>query len=596
MKLSRLYSNFPDKFPAIAFRRGLNVVLAEIRNPENLSRDTHNLGKTTLAALIDFCLLKGRSPEFFLFRHENLFRDFVFFLELLLTDGSFVTIRRSVREASKIGFYYSAESQETVVDLDEDSWNHWRVPFEKSKSLLDGVLSMAASKPWSFRRPLGYALRLQNDYRDVFKLDANRGPHSDWKPFLAQLIGLDGKLIGATYDVASDVAGTEKAIGELESQLSGLGSSPDRLDGVIMVQSREVEELSEQVERFDFRVPEKEVDDELVTKIERSISALNERRYHLRMSLSTIKESLDETIGFDLNSVEKLFDDAQVYFGNQLKHDYQGLLRFLKSISAERRALLSTEVAEIEGELEEISVELSGLNERRVKALAALREVETFQKYRQHNDRLVDLRTTLRILEGQREQMERLTTLQQDLSKLTGQLSELIDAVRKNISSATQREGTYRKIRVDFSEIVKSVLDRKAVISSELNKEDHIVFSAEILDDSGVATSADLGYTFKKLLCIAFDIAVFRSYLDQSFVRFVFHDGALESLDDRKKLCLIDTIRASCNDGLQQIVTLIDSDLPVDSTGRRVEFEDEEIVRLLHDEGSDGRLFRMERW
>ena len=48
MKLSRLYSNRPDLFDPIEFVPGLNVVMGEIRLPENRSRDTHNLGKTTL--------------------------------------------------------------------------------------------------------------------------------------------------------------------------------------------------------------------------------------------------------------------------------------------------------------------------------------------------------------------------------------------------------------------------------------------------------------------------------------------------------------------------------------------------------------------
>ncbi len=46
MKLSKIYSNFPEVFPEIHFRDGLNVVLAEIRLPENKNKDTHNLGKS----------------------------------------------------------------------------------------------------------------------------------------------------------------------------------------------------------------------------------------------------------------------------------------------------------------------------------------------------------------------------------------------------------------------------------------------------------------------------------------------------------------------------------------------------------------------
>jgi hypothetical protein len=83
MKLSRLYSNKPDLFEPVEFVQGLNVVMAEIRLPENRNKDTHNLGKTTLGRLLDFGFLAKRDPKFFLFKHR-LFQDFVFFLEIEL--------------------------------------------------------------------------------------------------------------------------------------------------------------------------------------------------------------------------------------------------------------------------------------------------------------------------------------------------------------------------------------------------------------------------------------------------------------------------------------------------------------------------------
>ena len=104
MKLSRLYSNKPGLFAPVDFIQGLNVVLAEIRLPENRDKDTHNLGKTTLGRLLDFGFLAKRDSKFFLFKHLDLFKDFIFFLEIELQDASFVTLRRGVGEATKISF------------------------------------------------------------------------------------------------------------------------------------------------------------------------------------------------------------------------------------------------------------------------------------------------------------------------------------------------------------------------------------------------------------------------------------------------------------------------------------------------------------
>ena len=89
MKLSRLYSSKADVFEPIEFAPGLNVVLGEIRLPENKNRDTHNLGKTTLGSMIDYCLLATRDNEFFLFKQFDSFRDFIFFFEVELLDASY---------------------------------------------------------------------------------------------------------------------------------------------------------------------------------------------------------------------------------------------------------------------------------------------------------------------------------------------------------------------------------------------------------------------------------------------------------------------------------------------------------------------------
>jgi uncharacterized protein YydD (DUF2326 family) len=127
-------------------------------------------------------------------------------------------------------------------------------------------------------------------------------------------------------------------------------------------------------------------------------------------------------------------------------------------------------------------------------------------------------------------------------------------------------------------------------------QEGHLEFKAEILDESGNATSADLGHTYRKLLCIAFDLAVLRAHIEDKFPRFVYHDGVFESLDDRKKENLLTVIRRYADLGLQPTITLIDSDLPVRAADDEPVFSPDEIVITLHDEGDEGRLFKMKAW
>ena len=137
MKLSRMYSNRPNEFSPIEFVSGLNVVLAEIRLPENRKKDTHNLGKTTLGRMLDFGFLASRDANFFLFKHSGLFSDFVFFFEMELADGSYVSVRRSVAEASKVAFKKHTGRHQDFSTLPVHDWDH-------SDSCLSMKLSKAA--------------------------------------------------------------------------------------------------------------------------------------------------------------------------------------------------------------------------------------------------------------------------------------------------------------------------------------------------------------------------------------------------------------------------------------------------------------------
>jgi len=183
--------------------------MAEIRLPENRNKDTHNLGKTTLGRLLDFCFLAKRDPRFFLFKHLELFQEFVFYLEIELEDASFVTIRRGVDEATKISFKRHEAGHQDLSILPPGEWDHQDMPFDRAhqdmpfdraRDLLDGLLDWRALKPWAFRKGLGYLLRSQDDFRDVFHLRKFAAAHSDWKPFLAHVLGFDAQLVAHHYE------------------------------------------------------------------------------------------------------------------------------------------------------------------------------------------------------------------------------------------------------------------------------------------------------------------------------------------------------------------------------------------------------------
>lgn len=597
MKLSRLYSNKPETFVAVSFAPGLSAVLAEIRLPENRDKDTHNLGKTTLGRVIDFCLLSGRDSNFFLFKHENLFGDFVFFLEIELLDGSYLTVRRAVREATKISFKRHDSQGRDFSELPEGQWDHVGVAFEKARELLDGALDLRDLNPWQYRKLVGYMLRSQDDYREVFQLKKFAGAHADWKPFLAHLLGFDAATIAKHYEKDDELTKKKEEEEIIERELGGSVGDVSKIEGLLLLKQNEAEKKQKLLDAFDFRQADKDKTRVVVDQLDAKIGALNSERYSLMQGKKKISASLeDEETLFDPKNAAELFAEAGVVFGGQLKKDFEQLIAFNRAITGERRGYLKEELAEVEADLKRVNAELAECGKQRTATLSFLTGADVFTKYKQLTDELVTLRADITSLERQRQFLRRLQDLRSAIRTLAEEKSHLQATIEADVERQnSDKQSRFSKIRLFFSDIVDDVIDRKALLSVAPNQHGHLEFKAEILDDSGNATSAGLGFTYRKLLCVAFDLAVTRAHLEGRYSRFVFHDGIFESLDDRKKQNLLDVLRAYVALGIQEVVTLIDSDLPTLPADEAF-LQDAEVVLRLHDEDESGRIFRMPAW
>jgi len=291
------------------------------------------------------------------------------------------------------------------------------------------------------------------------------------------------------------------------------------------------------------------------------------------------------------------FAEAGVLFKGQIKKDFQQLIAFNRAITDERRGYLQEERNEIEAELKRVNAELNLLGKKRSETLSFLSGTDVFAKYKAVSDEMVILRADITSLERQRGFLHRLQDLRTEIRTLAEERSHLQTQIEFNVEEQnSDQTSLFSTIRLFFNEIVEEVINRKALLSVSPNQLGHLDFRAEILDEGGNATSADLGHTYRKLLCIAFDLALLRAHLDKKFPRFVYHDGVFESLDDRKKEDLLNVVRRYAALGLQPIITLIDSDLPIRAETDLPVFDESEVVLSLHDENEQGRLFKMRTW
>ncbi|NQT58533.1 MAG: DUF2326 domain-containing protein [Bacteroidetes bacterium] len=586
MKISRLYSN--KNFKNIKFNLiGLNVVLGNIYDPKNLETDSHNLGKSVLIKVIDFILLKEINDKSKFFLTKGNFSGQVFYGEFALNDGRFILIKRDVDQQSKISLKINAERL-NAFDMNID-WDEEELPIRKAKDIVNNSLGFTVFKKWNYRKSINYFLRHQHDYQDLFKLSKFRGQDKDWKPFIFDLLGFNGNIISEKYQKSEKKLMLKTKVKILESEADIQIEEKDRILGLIEIKKEERDQIESVIDQFDFSNQEEEINENIVENIEEELQVLHSQKYFLSLENSKIRKSLNEkNLTVDVVKLGKLFDEISVVFPNQIIDDFTRLINFNKEVTEERNGILQTTFEKNENDLEQINIQIELLNTDKVSKLNYLTEYDTYKKFKQHQKELSKIEADIIYLEKKYKIIDDSSNIVEEIEELDDQINKLIKSTHDEISK--QKHKNIRKI---FNAILKEILNTNAILSIKQNKEGNVEFNANIQKPADLTiTEEDFGTSYKKLMCIAFDLALLENYSTTSFYRFAYHDGALEALDNRKKNTFLNVSRSKCyENNLQHIITLIDTDIPRDNTFNPIPFEKDEVILNLNDKDESGVLF-----
>jgi len=597
MKLSKIYSNKKEIFEDIKFNEGFNVVFAKVKKPKDSTKDSHNLGKSLFIELIDFMLLRTFKEGLFLKDNYGLFEDFVFYLEVKLNNGDFLTIKRGISDNTSISLKIHKNKYQDFKNIADSDWDHVNINFKKAKKEMNNLFNLKPISPWSYRKGITYFLRSQRDYNDVFQISKfSTGKHSYWKPYLTKILGFDEKIIEQKY--AKDEAITEKETFKLqfEETVSIDPEDFDKLLGAIKIKEREIQQKESKINQFNFYEKELGLNDSLVSEIEENISEFNTQRYRMEYDIDKIQKSLENKLNFNLDEIKEVYNEAKIYFSNKFDKEYSELLEFNKKLQEERSKFLREKLEELNKNKKEINNKLIKLNKKREEILSIIKDRDSFSKFRKLQSELINEKTQLINLKKELENLDHSEKIQKKIDGIIDQRTEIINNLKKMIKKGNE---IYEDIRGNFNEIIKSIFKIPAILSIKINKEGNLEFKANFVknEEDLIATSEDKGTTYRKILCATFDLAVLMTYSKNSFFRFTYHDGILESLDDRKKILFLKEIKEICTKyDLQYILTAINHDLPRDENDNLIEFDEKEIIKKLHDDGSDGRLFKMDKF
>lgn len=577
MKISKIYANKTSMTP-VEFNSGFNVVYGDVEDKQE-DHNEHNLGKTSLVHLIDFLLLKTLSKKHFLSKHKSKFKDWIFYLEIELNAGNYLTIKRSVSTPTLISFKEHASQNQDFSE--EDNWNRKNIRLQSKKeedaiSVLQNYLDFNVQQNYNIRHFLTYLLRTQHDYDNIFKMSQFQGLDIDWKPQLFSLLGYKEDDVIKKYLLQSETKNYSALLKTvLGSKKSNTGDSYN-LKAAITEKERERKIIIEEINKFDFYLREKKLNKELVEETEVKISKLNSERYRLDYEIKRIKESIKSTVTFNLKEIEEVFSQTKIFFPEQLKKGYQELLDFNTSLSNERAKYLKEDLGANLEHIENISTELKKLHRDKEDVLAFLRDTDTFSKYKSFQNEILKLDEQISQFKLKLQSLGTAENYEKKIEELKTESKEVAVEIKKVIDNGSD---VFESINSIFKDIFKKTMDHTALLIVKPNKEGNPDFEQITLDDKDVdqITGQGDGYTATKVQCASLVLAILATYKKESFFRFAYHDGLVESWGGRPKLNFFEEIREFCEiNNLQYIISVIKSDVP-----NNFKFSDEEIITTL---------------
>lgn len=589
MKLSKLYSNRPfHNVTFITKKGGLNAIVADSQK-EDGTGNQHCVGKTKLADLVDFMLLKGVDKSFFFYKDsaKEKFSGYEFYLEILLNDGRYLTLKRSVDTPTKIAFKLNEKSKDGYPLIDQFDEI---LALEKAKSKLNELLNFDFCKENDepYRRLINYSLRTQGDYEPkmntIFQLRKfTKNKDKDWKPLLFSLLGFDGRLLKQKYELEDSIKEDNTSIKNQEKSFGIKTEEKDSLVGKIQTTQIERDKLSKELDNLNFYQKDKETINTLVGEIEYEIALLNTQLYQIEYEIQKLSDSIRNEFSFDLEKVKNLFEEVEIHFPQQLSKSYEQLIDFNHQITQERNSQIRQTIDEKKQQEKDINARLSELNSRKKAFRDIIQDTSLFKKYAIYQKNLVEIERELVRFQAQLEEIDKIEKKKTEIEeKQKGDLQDVKDKL-KEILDNTANCALYMSIRRSFSEIAKEILNDNAIIKIVPNNTFNIDFRPEFPNSA----KSD-GATYYKILCVAFDLAILINYRDKSHFRFVYHDDVISGDDNGVKNRLVELCRNICERyDIQYIFSAIKDNLPPN-----INIESS-IILELNDKNDEGKLFKM---
>ena len=216
---------------------------------------------------------------------------------------------------------------------------------------------------------------------------------------------------------------------------------------------------------------------------------------------------MNSGFSFDISLINELFDEIKSNFSDQLKKSYEELVEFNKQISSERMLLLQGTLAEKTEQLRETKIALIELHKEKEKYQDVIQDNTIIKKLKEYQGELIQLENEIARHDAKLDSIKVIESKRNEIEVLEAELKTAIQKLNK-VLDTTSFNQRYKDIRNLFSDFAQAILNYQAIISVSKNSNNNVEYNFRI----GETKKGD-GNTYKKMLCVAFDLAILVVFL-----------------------------------------------------------------------------------
>jgi uncharacterized protein YydD (DUF2326 family) len=570
VRLNYLTASFPE-FRTVTFKDGLNIVVAE-RTKEATRTDSRNgLGKTSVLALLDFCLGANVSERIELMQGQL----WSFTLSVTTRSGITLLVSRSPDASKEIVIAGDVVSAGIVLREDAPTDGELTIGVRKWTDWLKiesfGHQASKEGTP-SFRALFRHFVRYRADaLLSPFRTVANQGAEFV-QAENAYLLHLDWRLAkewAQHKEKAARIALADDPESDINSRIAAL-------EPQLVRTQRRVAKLTEEVTRFSVLPEYREIEARLqdITARVKTIgndNFVNRQRLHIYEAQPNTTSTLTET------EMLQLFTEVGIIFSDAVVRTLEEALEFQAQVAANRSAYLADETRRLQARIAEKEAEQKALSDQQEEYLEQLRQGGALNDLVVLQGSLAEAQVSVAQLHDQIATLRELDIRKADLK------SKELDLVSRSKQDVQERLELRAEIVTRFGDIVEALYGEPADLLI-LPGKGGVQFKVKLprVGSDGVLLMS----------IFAYDIAIVEDYSrNQSGPGFLLHDSSIfADVDERQTAKAIEIAASSAVDnGYQHLITINSDKVPWGEFSDKALYTDS-VVLSLHDGDATGSL------